>query len=60
MIGSWSKYTGLVSKKIIKIYKLLMRRRIINNVVLHSVRGINVSWTRVSSESIVTEKRQDK
>ena len=60
MIGSWSQDPVLVSKHITNIYKIIMLRRIINDAVLTSGRGVAVSCKRVRIKSIVTENRQDK
>ena len=43
----WSQGPGLVSKQ---MSKTIILRRIINNVVLPSVRRIAVIWTRIRSE----------
>ena len=60
MIGSLSQDSGLASKQITKIENIIMWRKIINKVFLYSGMGVAVFWTRVSSKSIVTEKRHDK
>ena len=57
MTGSWSQGPGLVRKK---MNKIIISIQMINNVVLTSVKSIAVIWTRMSSESRLTEKIQDK
>ena len=39
MTGSWSQYPGLVIKQITKIDRIIIRRRIINNILLPSGKG---------------------
>ena len=60
MIGSWSQYPGLVSKHITKIDKIIIRRSIMNNLVLPNGMGIDISRTIIISELRVTEERQNK
>ena len=57
MTGYWPQGQGLVSKQ---MNKIIMWRRIINNVVLPSGSRISIIWIIIISESMVTEKRQDK
>ena len=60
MIGYWSQYPGFVSKHITKTDKIIMRVRIIDNVVTTSGKRIYVCCTKSSSEFIVNEKRHRK
>ena len=60
MLGSWSQDPVMVSKYITNIEKIIMRRRIINNIVLPIGRGIAVLFTRYRNESRVNEKRHEK
>ena len=60
MVGSWSKSSGLVSKHITNLEKIIMQKSMINNLVLSSERGIAVCWKIFITESRVTEKRHDK
>ena len=57
MTGYWPQGQGLVSKQ---MNKIIMWRRIINNVVLPIGSRISVIWIIIIGESMVTEKRQDK
>ena len=57
MTESWSQGPGLIRKYMIK---KIIRRRIINNVVLISEISISVSLTIIINESRSTKKSQDK
>ena len=57
MTESWSQGPGIVRKYIIKT---IIRRRIINNVLLISEISISVSLTIIRNEERLTKKRQDK
>ena len=56
----WSQDPGLVSNQITNIERVIKWIRMITNVVLSSVWGVAVRWTRVGSKSRVIESRDMK